>query len=85
MLQAIEVIVEPGGTIRPLEELRVSTPTRAVLTLLETPPAPPAEQPARGSAEALLQFLRDHPLPPECRRSAEEIDAQIREEREAWD
>ena len=84
MLQAIEVIVEPSGLIRPLEELHVAVPTRAVLTLLETPPSTQTG-PERGSGAALLQFLREHPLPPESRRSAEEIDARIREEREAWD
>lgn len=84
MLQAIEVIVEPGGTIRPLEELRVAVPTRAVLTLLETAAAP-ADQPEPGSPEAIRRFLHDHPLPRGPRRSAEDIDAQIREEREAWD
>jgi hypothetical protein len=31
MLQAIEVIVEPSGAIRYLEEFHVATPTRAVL------------------------------------------------------
>ncbi len=84
MLQAIEVIVEPNGVIRPLEELHVETPTRGVLTLLETPSLT-AEKPERGSAEAILRFLKEHPLPAEGRRTAEEIDAQIREEREAWD
>ena len=84
MLQAIEVIVEPDGIIRPLEEFHVTVPTRAVLTLLEMP-TPATEEPERGSGAALLQFLQEHRLPAESRRSAEEIDAQIREEREAWD
>jgi hypothetical protein len=84
MLQAIEVIVEPSGLIRPLEELHVAVPTRAVLTLLETSQAVP-DKPGRGSAASLLQFLDDHRLPPESRRSAEDIDTRIREEREAWD
>ena len=77
MLQAIEVIVEPNGVIRPLEEFHVTVPTRAVLTLLEMPT--PNTEPERGSGAALLQFLQEHRLPAESRRSAEEIDAQIRE------
>jgi hypothetical protein len=83
MLQAIEVIVEPSGAIRPLEELHVATPTRAVLILLPLPESRPEPEP--GSAEGILQFLRDNPLPPECRRSAAEIDAGIQAERDAWD
>jgi hypothetical protein len=83
MLQAIEVIVEPNGTIRPLEELHVATPTRAVLTLLPVQESRP--EPKLGGAEGILQFLRDNPLPPEYRRSAAEIDAGIQTEREAWD
>ena len=39
----------------------------------------------RGSAAAILGWLRDHPLPSYARRSAEEIDVAIEEEREAWD
>jgi len=84
MLQTFEVIVELDGVIHPLEELHIEAPTRAILTLQET--STPAEaKPARGSGAALLQFLQAHRLPAESRRSAEEIDTQIREEREAWD
>ena len=47
----------------------------------------PAVQARRdhGSAAALLQRLRDNPPPPECRRREEEIDAQIEQERNAWE
>lgn len=34
MLQTIEAIVNPDGTVRLLEKLRVSKPTRVILTLL---------------------------------------------------
>lgn len=84
MSQTIEVIVEPNGAIRPLEEIHVTVPTRALLTLPETA-TPAKEEPERGTAAALLQFLKKNRLPPECRRSAEEIEAGIREEREAWE
>jgi hypothetical protein len=83
MLKAIEVIIEPNGVIRPLEALHVTTPTRAILTLLETQPQP--DQPEKGSGASILQFLQNHPLPPEHRRTAAEIDQQINEERSAWD
>lgn len=84
MLQTIEVIVEPNGVIRPLESLRVNSPTKAILTLLETL-SPIIDQPERGSGAAILQFLKSHTLSQESRRSAEEIDRQIQEERNAWD
>jgi prevent-host-death family protein len=38
-----------------------------------------------GSARTILDWLKSHPLPAHARRSAEEIDAAIREERDAWD
>jgi prevent-host-death family protein len=39
----------------------------------------------RGSARAILDWLDAHPLPKHARRSAKEIDAYIKEERESWD
>ena len=53
MLQAIEVIVEPGGAIRPLDEVHVAVSTRAVLTLL--PQAGPAPEPGNGAAILVLR------------------------------
>jgi prevent-host-death family protein len=38
-----------------------------------------------GSARTILDWLKSHPLPAYARRSAEEIDAAIQEERNAWD
>jgi prevent-host-death family protein len=37
-----------------------------------------------GSAEAILGWVRTHRLPAYARRSAEEIDAAIEEERDSW-
>ena len=37
-----------------------------------------------GSARRVLDWLHTHPLPDYARRSPEEIDAAIEEEREAW-
>ncbi len=55
MPQAIEVIVEPNGVIRPLEEFHFTVPTKAVLTLLEMP-TPANKEPERGSGAALGDF-----------------------------
>lgn len=38
-----------------------------------------------GSARAILDWLKTHPLPAYARRSAEEIDAAIAAERSSWD
>ena len=82
MLQTVEAIVDPQGGVRLLEEVHVSVPTRAILTLLQTPTE---TTPKRGSAASLLKFLEQNPLPEALRRPAEELDAGIEEERNAWD
>jgi prevent-host-death family protein len=38
-----------------------------------------------GTAEAILGWLKAHPLAAYARRSAEEIDAAIEQERHSWD
>ena len=38
-----------------------------------------------GNARAILDWLERHPLPDYARRSAEEIDAAIEQERQSWD
>jgi prevent-host-death family protein len=38
-----------------------------------------------GSAKSILDWLTSHPLPAYARRSAQEIDAAIEEERSGWD
>ena len=44
-----------------------------------------AAAPARGSGHAILEWLKAHPVPVHARRSAEEIDADIEEQRRSWD
>lgn len=80
MLQTIEAILEPSGQIHLLEPIHITTPSRVLLTLLET-----AASTERGSAATLLKRLKENPLPPECQRSEEEIDMQIEQERNAWE
>ncbi|HWE73787.1 MAG TPA: type II toxin-antitoxin system prevent-host-death family antitoxin [Stellaceae bacterium] len=50
----------------------------------------PTDQPAAqelplGSGKRIVEWLRKHPLPAYARRSAEEIDASIEEERNSWE
>ncbi|HEX9462740.1 MAG TPA: type II toxin-antitoxin system prevent-host-death family antitoxin [Alphaproteobacteria bacterium] len=44
-----------------------------------------AESAETGSARAILDWLKAHPLPTYARRSTKEIDATIDEERASWD
>ncbi len=45
----------------------------------------PAGVAERGTGRAILEWLKAHPVPRHARRSAEEIDADIEEERRSWD
>ena len=76
MLHAIEVIVEPDGLIRPLEELHVKVPTRGVLTLLETSP-PTVVKPERGNGAAVLALLQTPRFANRPSADPEEIEQRI--------
>lgn len=85
MLQSFEVIVEPGGVIRPLERIEVAAPKRAVLTVLEqnAPAVEPSPEPGQGAAIwALLQSPRFARRP-----AADPVEVQRRIEalRNDWD
>lgn len=66
------------------EEVVIANRGEPVVRLVPTG-APVETAPAAGSARAILGWLANNPLPAYARRSAEEIDAAIREERESWD
>jgi prevent-host-death family protein len=66
------------------EEVVIANRGEPVARLVPTGPAPEPKAGA-GSARAILDWLKGHPLPAYARRSAEEIDAAIEEERRAWD
>ena len=83
MLQAVEAILEPSGEVRLLENIRVTEPTRVVVTVIETASA--IEQTGQGDTKSLLEFLSGNRLPKQGRLSAEEIDAQVEAERNAWE
>lgn len=82
MLHAIEVIVEPSGLIRPLEELHVNVPTKAVLTLLESPPA--EQPPERGNGTAVLALLQTPRFAQRPAADAEEVAQRIQNLRDDW-
>jgi hypothetical protein len=77
MLQTFEVNVEPDGAVHPLEELHVETPTRAILTLLETP-SPTKVKPAQGNGPAILALLQTPRFANRPSADPKEIEQRIR-------
>lgn len=70
------------------EEIVIANRGRPVVKLV--PAIKGSTEPALGGAErgtgrAILEWLKAHPIPEHARRSAEEIDADIEEERRSWD
>jgi len=85
MLQAIEVIVEPGGAIRPLDEVHVTVPTRAVLTLLPQAATPLAEPaPESGNGAAILALLNTPRFARRPLADPQEVEQRIRDLRNDW-
>ena len=66
------------------EEVVIANRGQPVARLVPTQTEPAAGE-AAGSGRAILDWLARHPLPPYARRSAEEIDAAIAQERAAWE
>ena len=66
------------------EEVVIANRGEPVARLVPAQGAPKGAQ-GVGSAKAILGWIRSHPLPAYARRSAEEIDAAIQEERDSWD
>ena len=82
MYQTYEAIVEPTGTVHMLESLQLNHSCRAFVTLLE--PAHLANEQAEGNVKDILNFLTETRLSTAAKLTAQEIDAQILAEREAW-
>lgn len=60
--------------------LPADAPTGAAEVIILTPEAQPA-----GNGATILKFLAERQSQPGYRRTAAEIDRQIREERDAWE
>ena len=82
MLQTVEAEVDEQGNVHLLEPLRVTKSTRALVTLLGDTHAP--IQP-KGDTAALLALLQSPEFANRRSYSAEEIEAQIQENRDSWD
>ena len=66
------------------EDVVIANRGEPVVRLVPTA-TPLAARAPMGNGRAILDWLKGHPLPTYARRSAEEIDASIEEERNAWD
>ncbi len=82
MLITVEAEIDVGGNVRLLESVEITKTTRAIVTLLEDNNGGKSE---KGNAAKMLEFLRENRLPRESLLSAEEIEAQIEENRNSWD
>jgi prevent-host-death family protein len=66
------------------EDVVIANRGEPVARLVPAGPAPQAGTDA-GRAGVILDWLKSHRLPAYARRSADEIDAAIEEERRGWD
>jgi prevent-host-death family protein len=70
-------------SVRAGEEVVIANRGEPVARLVPVGGAPPGASDT-GGARAILDWLNTHPLPTYARRSAEEIDAAIEDERDSW-
>jgi hypothetical protein len=82
MLQTVKAEVDESGTVHLLEPLRVEKRTRAIVTLLDEP-APVQEN--KGNAKKIIELMQSPEFKNRKSYSAEEIEAQIEENRNSWD
>ena len=80
MLQTIEAIIETSGEVRLLEELRVTKPTRALVTVLEN-----GDQANTGNVSSVLGLMQNPEFKNRQSYSAEQIEAQILENRNSFE
>ncbi|MEO6724679.1 MAG: hypothetical protein ABIU20_05170 [Blastocatellia bacterium] len=81
MLQTIEAEIDVNGTVHLREPIQISRPTRALVTVLEdTTPVT-----GTGNVAELLKLLRSPEFVNRKSYSAEEIEAQIQENRDSWE
>jgi hypothetical protein len=81
--QTLEATLDPQGKIHFTEDVHLKGVHRVLITVME--PVESSEQPGQGNAASVLAFLRQNRLPDAMRLTAEQIEAQIRAERDAWD
>lgn len=81
VLEAKNRLSELLRAVQAGEEVIIANRGEPVAKLVSATPI----EPAIGTGASILKWLEENPLPESSRRSAEEIDAFIAEERAAWD
>ena len=80
MLRTVEAEIKPDGTVTLLEPVEVRETARALVTVLEN-----GKGARRGNVAAMLELLRSPEFRDRPSHTAEEIEAQIEENRNSWD
>jgi hypothetical protein len=78
MLQAIEAIIDPNGTVRWSEPLQIAHPMRAVITLMQ-----PIEN--KGNYQTILDLLNSPLFANAPEGDPVAMEKTIRANRNAWD
>ncbi len=81
VLEAKNRLSELLRAVQAGEEVIIANRGAPVARLVAASPA----EPQVGTGASIIKWLEENPLPESSRRSAEEIDASIAEERAAWD
>ncbi len=81
VLEAKNRLSELLRAVQAGEEVIIANRGEPVARLTALAPA----EPQIGTGASILKWLEENPLPESSRRSAEEIDAFIAEQRAAWD
>ncbi len=80
MLTTVEAEIDVNGNVRLLEPLSLSKKSRAIVTILEE-----KNGESKGTGNKILELLRSPEFANRKSYSDEEIEAQIKENRDSWD
>ena len=84
MLQAVEAIINPDGSVRLLEHVEVSRPTKVILTLLNNDEDGYTQSAKKGDAASILSWLESSHYISRLPGNSDEIEKTIQENRDAW-
>lgn len=82
MLQAVEAIVNPDGSVKLLEQLKVKRPTRVVMTVV--PDVPARIDVGEGNIAATLSYLKSEEYLSRPCGDPDAMERTIQENRNAW-
>ena len=84
MLQAVEAIINPDGSVRLLEHVEVSRPTKVILTLLNNDEDGYTQSAKKSDATSILSWLESPHYVSRLPGNSDEIEKTIQENRGAW-